>query len=107
MENWVPNQKTQIDDEDVFVDNTQVEGTSQTTKPKKRKYVLRAACWANHDVVHIDKVRLSKCKKCGTLLKTESDRNGTSTMIRHTKRCKMNPNNLEKKLELQTTLNFK
>ncbi|KAL7582409.1 uncharacterized protein LOC128128948 [Lactuca sativa] len=75
MENWVPNQKTQIDDEDVFVDNTQVEGTSQTTKPKKRKYVLRAACWANHDVVHIDKVRLSKCKKCGTLLKTESDRN--------------------------------
>nr|KAJ0226816.1 hypothetical protein LSAT_V11C100042980 [Lactuca sativa] len=39
----------------------------------------------------------SKCKKCGTLLKTESSRNGTSSMIKHTERCKMNPKNLEKK----------
>ncbi|XP_052627664.1 zinc finger BED domain-containing protein RICESLEEPER 2-like [Lactuca sativa] len=64
-----------IDDEDVFVDNTQVEGTSQATKPKKRKYVQRATCWVDYDVIHIKKVRYSKCKKCGTLLKTESGRN--------------------------------
>nr|KAJ0207633.1 hypothetical protein LSAT_V11C500282980 [Lactuca sativa] len=75
MENWVPNQETQIDDEDVFVDNTQVEGTSQATIPKKRKYAQRAACWNDYDVLHIDKVRHSKCKKCGTLLKTESGAN--------------------------------
>nr|KAJ0211926.1 hypothetical protein LSAT_V11C400161910 [Lactuca sativa] len=85
MENWVPNQETQIDDEDVFVDNTQVEGTSQATNPKKRKYAQRAACWNDYDVLHIDKVRHSKCKKCGTLLKTESSAN----------------------VQNQTTLNFK
>nr|KAJ0227033.1 hypothetical protein LSAT_V11C100045650 [Lactuca sativa] len=107
MENWVPNQETQIDDDDVFVDNTQVEGTSQATNPKKMKYAQRAACWNDYDVLHIDKVRHSKCKKCGTLLKTESGANGTSSMIKHTERCKMNPKNLEKKLENQTTLNFK
>ncbi|CAI9273223.1 unnamed protein product [Lactuca saligna] len=64
-----------IDDEYVFVDNTQVEGTSQATKPKKMKYVQRAACWVDYDVIHIDKVRYSKCKNCGTLLETESGRN--------------------------------
>ena len=97
----------QIDDEDVFVDNTQVEGTSQATNPKKRKYAQRAACWNDYDVLYIDKVRHSKCKKCGTLLKTESGANGTSSMIKHTEICKMNPKNLEKELENQTTLNFK
>ena len=91
----------------MFVDNTQVEGTSQATKPKKRKYAQRAAFWVDYDVIHIDKVRYSKCKKCGTLLKTESGRNGTSSMIRHTERCRMNQKNLEKKVENQTTLNFK
>nr|KAJ0205669.1 hypothetical protein LSAT_V11C500291300 [Lactuca sativa] len=101
MENWVPNQETQLN---VFVDNTQVEGTSQATKPKRRKYAQRAACWNNYDVVHIDK---QMQKKCGTLLKNESGENGTSSMIKHTKRCKINPKNLEKKLENQTTLNFK
>nr|KAJ0215314.1 hypothetical protein LSAT_V11C300111710 [Lactuca sativa] len=97
MENWVPNQETQIDDDDVFVDNTQVEGTSQATKPKKRKYAQREACWDDYDVIHIDKVRYSKCKKCGTLLKTESGGNDTSSMIRHTERCRMNPKKFRKK----------
>nr|KAJ0195633.1 hypothetical protein LSAT_V11C700382370 [Lactuca sativa] len=49
----------------------------------------------------------SKYKKFGTLLNPESGGNGTSSMIRHTERCKMNPKNLEKKLENQATLNFK
>nr|KAJ0216124.1 hypothetical protein LSAT_V11C300133610 [Lactuca sativa] len=38
MENWVPSQQTQIDDEDVLVDNTQIDnkdGRCQTTKKKK------------------------------------------------------------------------
>nr|KAJ0218383.1 hypothetical protein LSAT_V11C300149270 [Lactuca sativa] len=86
MENWVPNQETQIDDEDLFVDNTQVEGTSQATKPKKRKYVQRAACWADYDVIHIDKLGIANAKSVELCSKS----NPVETVLLNKKKALLN-----------------
>nr|KAJ0206386.1 hypothetical protein LSAT_V11C500283860 [Lactuca sativa] len=87
MENWVPNQETQIDDEDVFVDNTQVEGTSQATKPKKRKYAQRATCWNNYDLDIANAKNVELCSKLNLtqtvrLMKTERIVLGLGSMMR-------------------------
>ncbi|CAI9259391.1 unnamed protein product [Lactuca saligna] len=71
-----------------MVDNTEIDnkdGKGQTIK-KKKKYVKRAACWADYDELKINNVQHSKCKWCDTLLKIDSGENSTSSMIRHTKR---------------------
>ncbi|CAI9275282.1 unnamed protein product [Lactuca saligna] len=86
MDNWFPSQQTQIDDENVLVDNTQIDnkdGKGQTTN-KKKKYAKRAACWADYDELEVNNVQHSKCKWCDTLLKTESGENENEAFIEYT-----------------------
>nr|KAJ0200489.1 hypothetical protein LSAT_V11C600329940 [Lactuca sativa] len=80
--------------------------TEKIKQQRRKIYAKRAACWTDCEELEVDNLQHSKCKWCDTLLKIESSENGTSSMIRHSKRCKKNPRKLEENLKKQITLNY-
>lgn len=62
-----------------------------------------APCWVAFEPVWIiedDGVERKsvECIHCHTILKADTDRNGTSNMNKHLRNCKLNPDNKEKKM---------
>nr|KAJ0198451.1 hypothetical protein LSAT_V11C700355780 [Lactuca sativa] len=92
-----------FDDDEVFVDNTQQEINEEPTQKRKRVGKTRSDCWKSFEKIFIDGVRHGKCKWCERALKADGNNTGTSSLNKHAKNCKKNPENLKN----QQTLQFK
>ncbi|XP_023731712.3 putative AC transposase [Lactuca sativa] len=104
VDNWVDNnESTQFDDDEVFVDNTQQEINEEPTQKRKRVGKTRSDCWKSFEKIFIDGVWHGKCKWCERVLKANRNNTGTSSLNKHAKNCKQNP----EKLKNQQTLQFK
>nr|KAJ0187490.1 hypothetical protein LSAT_V11C900494050 [Lactuca sativa] len=72
-------------------------------KREKKIRKTRSDCWKSFEKIFIDGVRHGKCKWCERVLKADGNNTGMSSLNKHAKNCKQNPENLKN----QQTLQFK